>query len=151
LILGSNALAYWLIILIVFIALSPLLQLLPNKRQRRTARMRESAILAGLNVELRSCPALRQGPPDGRDLLFYSRKRPRDGGGPGSGLWLRDGDVWRPQDLSKGAPAPAGLSALPREVLAFSSEPQRIGVFWCEQGEESNVHRIASVLQELLA
>jgi len=145
-------LSYWLIAVIVFIALAPLLQLLPNKRLRRAARLREAAVLAGLTVELRTLPALLARVERGQELLFYALQRPRTGGGPELGTWQRKAGVWESVVTPRqGRPVPAGLEQLPAGVMAFASEPQRIGVFWCEQGEESDVSAIAQLLRAMLA
>lgn len=141
---------YLLIALLVGLALAPLLQVLPTRRQRRQARLREAAALAGLFVEFRDLPL----PParaaslsgSERQVLYYGLRLPAAAAGRSHrGQWWRGGGQWfsapRP-----GVAVPACLGALPEQVLAFSVDSGSCGVYWREDGDTETVDIIARSL-----
>jgi hypothetical protein len=141
---------YLLIVLIVALAVAPLLQVLPNRRQRLQARLREAAALAGLFVEFRDLPL----PParaeqigaGQRQVLYYGLRLPAAmRARPQPANWWRGPDGWR--SLSRpGSVPPACMAALPVAALAFGVDAASCGVYWREDGDSATVAGIADAL-----
>jgi len=139
---------YLLIALILVVAIAPLLQFAPSKRQRRIARLREAAALQGLFVEFRQLPA---GTPVGGedtrvgDVVFYGLRLPPQGQHRRErASWQRQGEEWRPLDRRQ--PVPAELASLPAGVVAASADDACCGVYWVESAEPGAVARIHQAL-----
>ncbi|MCB1845393.1 MAG: hypothetical protein KDI09_20665, partial [Halioglobus sp.] len=65
-------LTYLLIAFVLLLAVAPLLHFRPSKRQRALARMREYAVLHGLQVEYRKLPTEQRGRrPVTGDVIYY--------------------------------------------------------------------------------
>lgn len=141
---------YLLIAFVVLLALSPLISMMPSRRQRQIADLRQGAAVTGLFVELRSSPLE---PPDSPRQPFYGCRRRREQQRPrGNTLYRRDGERWVTADLRPWSPARLELlEALPGGVSAVFEEPQSVGVYWDERGERADVECIARVLRDLLA
>lgn len=147
--------SYWLIALVVMLALAPLLQFLPSRRQRHQAQLREAAALAGLFVEYRDLPLppQRRGrlPAAERQVIYYGRRLP-----PSSrrsprrnAAWWREGGHWTGPRPS---PAPPGLVAeLPAGALAIGCSEASCGCYWREEGDLDDVAKIAALLQRWAA
>ena len=66
----------WLIVLVVFIALSPLLAIMPTRRQKQVVQLQEGAAVRGMFVQLRKLPV---GEPGEEKFAFYGRRRGQEG------------------------------------------------------------------------
>jgi hypothetical protein len=139
-------LKYLLVIFVIAVALAPLIQFLPSKRQRKIADMRESAALCGLFVEFRDLPGLNlvHKPPAG--VIYYGRRLPTSRSKPvETGAWMLLEDGWRKVGGTK--PITALLEDLPIEILAASVDEFSCGVYWTESAEEGAVEQIKQVLE----
>lgn len=139
-------LKYLLILFIIMIALSPLLSMMPTRRQRKIADLRQRAAVCGLAVQLRDAPeALRMD----TACAFYQRRRERDEPRlERPVLCLYIDDQWRQEQGSVNPARRALLDALPKGVLAVVGEPTGVGAFWLESGEVDDVDTIKRVLGE---
>lgn len=143
---------YLLIIFVIFLALAPLTNFIPSRRQRLVARLREYAAVHGLFVEFRKPPG--QGgaaspQPGASGLIYYGKRIPPGKGTPvGRGAWIRDEDGWRARE--RPAPVPPPLAKLPATVGLATLDEGSCGVFWAEEGDEETVERIRQVLAEWL-
>ena len=145
---------YLLILFIIAMALAPLSHFVPSKRQRRQARMRETAAVNGLFVEFRSLPGSTSGrQPPGADsgrVIYYGKRLPASvRQRPRRAAWIRDGNGWRPLE-SSGQP-PVILQDLPASVSAASADEGSCGVYWQEDGGEEEVKAIVAALEAWLA
>lgn len=140
---------YLLITIIIFLALAPLWHFMPSRRQRREAKLREAAALAGLFVEFRDLPlpeAQRARlPTSERQVLYYGRRlKPARGSARRSAAWWRKDGEWRSQDPDAALPAVA--SEMPPAVLALGISEGSCGIYWQEDGEEETVQALAALL-----
>jgi hypothetical protein len=141
--------SYFLIILIVMVALSPLVKAMPTRRQRRIADLRQAAAISGLFVQYRQSPLE---PADAPPRLFYGRHRRREDARIGGGVsyrhdaagWMSVKGEWPPVKMNL-------LERLPTGVSLASEDLLEAGVFWDEQGQTEDVESIHWVLNEMLA
>ncbi len=141
--------SYFLIGLIVLIALSPLLKAMPTRRQRLIANLRQTAAISGMTVQLRPSPLEEKEAPL---RAFYGRRRSREHEPllqPVS--YSRSEQGWRALEGHWPRSKLALLEDLPGGVSAVCEELQGIGVFWDERGESEDVQRIDRVLKAFLA
>jgi hypothetical protein len=142
-------LKYLLILFVIALALAPLSHFFPSKRQRLMARMREYAAVHGLFVEFRDLPA-RAGPaPAGRkaQVIYYGKRLPPSRGKGRSPLsWLHSEDGWT--GVGHRTPAPVGREQLPVSIEALGVDEGSCGIYWQEQGEETDVEKIVAALEE---
>jgi hypothetical protein len=139
-------LSWWIIIIVLLVALSPLWQFAPSRQQRHIARLRESAALAGLFVEFRELPPGARLPAEqGRPIYYGRRLPPARRGEPRSGCWVRDGDEWR--GAQRYLQVPPALAELPSSVAVAGIDNGSCGVYWQEGGSEADVAEIAGVLE----
>ena len=148
---------YLLIGLLLLVALSPLLSIMPTRRQRQLANLRQAAASAGLYVrfdktadeaERPSVPGSTQG--DGPRAVLYGCRRERGDARGEPGVYRRDGEDWL---ANAGRWSPERLKALaelPGGVSEIRDEMSGIAVLWDEQGEAEDVREIARVLRSLL-
>ncbi len=141
---------YLLIVFVIFLALAPLSNFIPTRRQRLVARLREYAAVHGLFVEFRNPPG--QGdaasrPTGSGGLIYYGKRIPPGRGAPvGRGAWVRDVDGWRARE--RPGPVPSPLAKLPETVGLATLDEGSCGVFWAEEGGEEVVEQIRQVLAE---
>lgn len=136
-----------LIIFIVFLALSPLLALLPSRRQRQVARLRQMAALAGLRVQLCVPPgaAGEQGLVACYSLPVAAGQCLRVVGG-----YRNNGGEWQHLDpLSEALPARM-LANLPGGVSHLLLAPEQVAAFWDERGSNEDIQRIKQALEAIL-
>ena len=142
------SMSYFLIILVIFIALSPLISMMPSRRQRLIADLRQAAAVSGLYVELRDPP----GGGDGPRQAFYGCRRGHGQPKPeGTILYACEEGSWSAREGSASAAKLALLGDLPETVFVASEDRRGAGVFWNEQGGKDDVHRITQTLKALLA
>ena len=142
---------YLLIIVVIALALAPLSQVLPSKRQRKVARLREYAAVHGLFVEYRTIPGAGKGARRSSgsargDIIYYGKRlRPRRGEPVNTGSWVVDTLGWR--SLDRRAAVPAQLPSLAGDVMAASVDEGSCGIYWRESGGEEQVEQIRQVLE----
>jgi len=144
-------LTYLLIILVIAMALAPLSSVIPSKRQREVARMREYAAVHSLFVEFRGVPGrdrVRSSDRDGagRDTIYYGKRLPA------AKSKARKTQAWRLENgswtaLERRCAVPAVLASLPAEVLAASVDEGSCGIYWQEAGGVEKVELIREVLE----
>jgi hypothetical protein len=140
--------SYFLIGLIVLIALSPLLKAMPTRRQRQVADLRQTAAISGMTVQLRPSPLENEESPL---RAFYGRRRSRDNEAhlqPAS--CVRSEQGWRALEGHWPDSRLDQLGDLPDGVSVVCEEQQGMGVFWDERGDREDVLRIDQVLKALL-
>ncbi|MDJ0878976.1 MAG: hypothetical protein QNI86_10220 [Halieaceae bacterium] len=135
--------SYLLILLIIFVALSPLITMMPSRRQRQLADLRQAAASAGLYVKLEKGE-------DGSQRVFYGCRRQRGDSAaapvmlaPGEAGWTETAGRWPAERL-------AALEPLPGGVLEVREDREGVGVNWDEEGTREDVEAIARVLRNLL-
>jgi hypothetical protein len=138
---------YLLIAFVVMVALSPLLSMLPSRRQRQLADLRQAAASAGLYVQLLPTPVGSDAPPD----VFYGCRRQR-GDNPSAGRvrYQREDVQWRAVDRTWPAERLGLLSEFPEGVSEIREDGAGIGVVWDERGEREDVEAMARILRRML-
>ncbi|MEM6483747.1 MAG: hypothetical protein AAF662_02005 [Pseudomonadota bacterium] len=136
---------YWIVAIVVLVALAPLWQFMPSKRQRRLAQLRETAVLHGLFVEFRDCPLPAYVQRDGRELIYYGvRLKPSRSSPLSTKVWVRHDADWVSQPARE--PVPAICAQLPDNWLAASVSEGSCGGFWDESGDIDEVMKVAALL-----
>lgn len=142
---------YFLIILVIAVALAPLTHFMPSKRQRKIAGLREYAAVHGMFVEFRNLPGVDSDParaagvPKGTIIYYGKRLPPPRRGGSRAGSWLTGKDGWRSFGQRQAVPEP--LLALSAHVLAASVDESSCGVYWQEGGTQEQVEQIRATLE----
>ncbi len=141
------SMSYLFIALVILIALSPLITMMPSRRQRRIADLRQAAALSGLYVELKHPPLGAEGPLQ----AFYGRRRGHSQPKPAAAvLYTREEGDWAAREASGSAAKLALLVGFPETVVVVSEDRLGAGVYWDERGEKDDVERIAETLKDLL-
>jgi hypothetical protein len=141
--------SYFLIGLIVLVALSPLLKAMPTRRQRLIANLRQTAAIAGMTVQLRPSPLEDKEAPL---RAFYGRRRGREDEPPLQPISCsRSEQGWRALEGHWPRSKLDLLEDLPGGVSLVWEELQSTGVFWDERGDREDVLRIDHALKALLA
>lgn len=140
---------YFIIVLVIGLALAPLLHFLPSKRQRAIAALREKAALSGLFVEFRDLPGedreYSTSSASKRQVIYYGlRLPPSRGKNTREGCWRRQTDGWR--GLERRYALPPQLAEMPPQVLAASIDEASCGVYWREDGDASIVEEIVALV-----
>jgi hypothetical protein len=140
----------YLIAVVVFVALSPLISMLPNGRKLKQAKMRQSALSLGMLVAFSDIPKASKYDKTEKGicyrLLTHDRKRAIVAG---VHKFVRSSDTW----VSAGPVSELQISLLnrlPKAVSAASIEPTACSIYWQEQGQEKDVISIFEVLTELI-
>jgi hypothetical protein len=138
-----------IILLVVALALAPLTNFLPSKRQREIARLREYAAVHGLFVEFRNLPGsdktLTGESRRPEQIIYYGRRLPPSRGEPRPRrAWLAKDEGW--SGLAHRSPPPGCSGLLPAGILAMSQEEASCGVYWKESGGEAQVQQIVEAL-----
>lgn len=143
-------LKYLIILFAIALAVAPLTNFLPSKRQRKLARMREQAAVGGLFVELRNLPSSAAQVPAARaaqQVIYYGLRLKPSRNAPRQRLaWLRENDDW--EGLQRRSEPPLVAAALPPTVRALGMDEGSCGVYWHEDGEEDDVAVIVSALKD---
>jgi hypothetical protein len=139
-------LTFLLIIFVIAIAVAPLVQFLPSKRQREIAGLREYAAVHDLFVEFRDAPVRVAGSGQARDVIYYGKRLPSSRSTTVvSGVWTRDAQGWR--SVGPRLPVPAPLLDLSVEVIAAGVDQFSCGVYWRETEGEDGVEQIKQILE----
>lgn len=138
-----------IILLVVALAIAPLTNFLPSKRQREVARLREYAAVHGLFVEFRDLPGSdRSRTGEARrpeQIIYYGKRLPPSRGEPRPRqAWLLGSEGWR--GVGHRVPEPACTARLPAGILALSREETSCGIYWKEPGGEPEVQQIVDAL-----
>ena len=137
--------SWFVIIVVVFAALSPLITMMPSRRQKQLAGLREAAAVAGMKVQLRSDPAATEE----AKTAFYSRKRTAQQRRLAGFVQARPGENgWVVVSGKLSDAALAALASAPEGVSGFVQEPHAAGVFWDERGGKEEVLLIDGVLRK---
>ncbi len=134
---------YLLILVVVLVALSPLLSMMPTRRQRQLANLRQAAAIAGLYVKLEQAA-------DGSPRVFYGCRRQRGDTTAAPVTLDRAGTDWVPSTGHWPSERCAALAPLPEGVFGVREDREGVGVNWDEQGSREDVEIIARVLRGLL-
>ncbi|MEM0955973.1 MAG: hypothetical protein AAGI24_17665 [Pseudomonadota bacterium] len=134
---------YLLIFAVLLLALSPLLAMMPTRRQRELARLRQAAASAGLFVKLD-----RDGGEPGQ--VYYGCRRQRGDDPAQAATLLRSAEGWALQAGQWRADRTMLLSPLPEAVMRCHEDAREVGVYWGERGAVEDVQVIAQVLRKLL-
>lgn len=130
---------YLLIGIILLVALAPLWNALPSRRQRELARLRQAAASSGLFVKLED---------DGG--VFYGCARQRGDEPTAPAALRRESSGWVFEQGNWPPPRQALLAELPEAVMQVREDMRGVGVFWDERGSPEDVAAIAGVLRKLL-
>ena len=136
--------SYILIVVVLLVALSPLLSMMPSRRQRQLADLRQAAASAGLYVQLDS------GLPGESERVRYGCRRQRGDRAIAPGTYVRDESGWRATSGQWPEDRLALLADLPEGVSEIREEMGGISALWDEQGGPEEVQAIARVLRSLL-
>lgn len=135
--------SYLLIIFVIFVALAPLLSMMPSRRQRALADLRQAAASSGLYVKLE-----REGP--GEERVYYGCRRQRGDNKAAPALLVQTPDGWQQERGNWPAERLQALSALPAGVGLLREDGEGIALTWDEQGTREDVDAIARALRQLL-
>lgn len=139
-------LTYLLILLVIAVALAPLAQILPSKRLRKAARLREYAAVHGLFVEFRDAPTLAGEPRPTGQVIYYGKRLPASLPVPvDNAAWLKTREGWR--CVGGRLPTPAPVEELAVAILAAGIDQSSCGVYWTESGGEEEVEQIRQSLE----
>ena len=133
---------YLLILVLLVVAISPLLSMMPTRRQRHLAGLRQAAATSGLYVKLESG--------DDGERVFYGCRRQRGDTTQSPALVSRQPGGWSLERGNWPAERLELLAELPQAVMQVREDREGLGVFWTEEGTTEEVHQIALVLRKLL-
>jgi hypothetical protein len=140
-------LTWLLIVFIVFVALAPLMTLMPTRQQKQLANIRQAAAVAGLQVQLLEPPGL--GTDKRLSACYGLRAQHRQRLGR-TGNFLREGDTWRNLDRRGEALSAQLTGAFPVGVSHLVLRPDSVLAFWDEQGDVTDIETIKRALDDLL-
>jgi hypothetical protein len=136
--------SYFLILVIVLVAVSPLLSMMPSRRQRQLANLRQAAASAGLYVQFdRDLPGE-------REAVLYGCRRQRGDRPTAPWTYVLEESGWRAKNGLLPGDRLALLADLPAGVSEIREEAGGVAVLWDEQGGPEEVQAIARVLRGLL-
>jgi hypothetical protein len=139
-------LTFLLILFVLALALAPLVQFLPSKRQRKIARLREYAAVHGLFVEFRQAPDAGGNARAVGEAIYYGKRFPTSRTGTvESAAWIKPQSGWR--SVGRRLPVPAPVAELRVDLIAASVDQFSCGVYWTEDGEEEGVEQIRQSLE----
>lgn len=133
---------YLLIVFAIFVALAPLLSMMPSRRQRDLADLRQAAASSGLYVKLER--------EDETERVFYGCRRQRGDTTALPAALHRQGDAWVQERGSWPPERIEALSELPAGVDLVREDREGIGFYWDEQGSREDVQKFARLLRALL-
>jgi hypothetical protein len=139
---------WWIVLLLVGAALSPLVWLRPSPRQRGQMELRLAARRLGLGMQLsqQDWPHWLTGSPPGSCAQYHRARRPgRDDSWlywqVAPGQWCNQ---WR--EPCTDAVMLERLQGLPADVYKVEAGPQMVVLYWGERGGEEELRRVAEVL-----
>ena len=135
-----------LIIFIVFVALAPLMTIMPTRAQKKVVNLREAAAVAGLQVQLQEPPGLAL---DKRLSACYGIRVGRQQRMQLEGSFVREETGWRNLDR-RGDALPAVKLDFPEGVSHLVLTPDTLLAFWDEHGEIADVERLKLGLEVVL-
>ncbi len=145
----GGAVGYFWMVLGLAVVVAPLWAVVPSKRQRFLARLRDQALSMGLHISETPLPKI---PPrlqraDDRPLVAYWWRLSREQGrGVTAELIVRTREGW---ETESGNDAPLVLEQLPCGVDVVTVAADRIVCYWDERGMEMDLSSIKSVLLSL--
>ena len=138
--------SYFLIALVLLVALSPLISMMPSRRQRHLADLRQAAASSGLYVQFDTAGQSTDDPP----AVLYGCRRQRGDAPAQPGVYRREAGAWHSSSGRWPEERLQLLDGLPGGVCEIRDQPAGIAVLWDEQGERHDVQDIARVLRGLL-
>lgn len=141
--------AYLLVLLAVAAVLGPLMAVLPSRRQRTLAALRDRARELGLNVAIRgpdNVPPRLQRATDVPLVTYSLRWPPRTASTVRRDMYVRTRDGWQSRSSE---PVPAELESLPESLEVVLVGWDDIRLFWDERGEADAVETLAQVAYKL--
>ena len=135
---------YLLIAVLLLVALSPLLSMMPSRRQRELANLRQAAATSGLYVQFDT----REG--DNPPAILYGCRRQRGDRAAAAGIYVRVDEGWQSRVGEWAAERLKLLDALPAGVSEIREDSGGVTVVWDEQGSAEEVQEIATVLRAIL-
>ena len=143
-------LKYFIILVIVFIALSPLISMRPSARKLKQAKLRQLAFSLGLQVNLCEMPGAKPGREAVNGVCYRLQSMDRKHSfGQKQGSFVRIDGSWSSiPPVSE--QLQSVLAGLPELVSAASIESNSCAVYWQEDGDSEDVEKICQVLKELM-
>ncbi|VXC39843.1 conserved hypothetical protein [Pseudomonas sp. 8AS] len=142
---------WWIVVLLVGVALSPLVWLRPSRRQSGQMALRLAARRLGLGMQLvqQEWPHWLECSPPG-SCAQYHRAR-RRGRQDSWSYWQAQPGQWLNQWREPCADEQllAQLRQLPADVYKVEAGPQMLALYWGERGGEAELQRVAALLAEL--
>ncbi|MWV16078.1 hypothetical protein F3I16_08450 [Pseudomonas sp. L-22-4S-12] len=142
---------WWIVVLLVGVALSPLVWLRPSRRQSGQMALRLAARRLGLGMQLvqQEWPHWLECSPPGSCAQYHrARRRGRQDSWcywqAQPGQWLNQ---WREPCADE--QLLAQLRQLPTDVYKVEAGPQMLALYWGERGGEAELQRVAGLLAEL--
>lgn len=143
----------------VLFVIGPVMAMRPSPRQKQLARLRQSAIAAGLRVRVGDRPGTARGA--GPDAVCYGVSWPLEdlervrgselrAERTGEGAWRVDA-LRGPVSTDCTGALSAALSLMPAGVGTVIVAGSGLAAYWDERGTEADVKRIAQSLQDLAA
>jgi len=139
-----------IILFVVAVALVPLVQFMPSKRQRQLAELRELAAVNGLFVEFREIPGRAEfrksaGANPG-SVIYYGKRLPPSRAEPRKpSQWVTYEGQW--QAVGKWQALPEPLASISAPLLAASVDDGSCGVYWVERDSPLEVEEICTALK----
>lgn len=138
-----------IILFVVAVALVPLVQFAPSKRQRELAALRELAAVNGLFVEFREIPGRpefrKHAGSDVGTIIYYGKRLPPGQREPRKpSHWVTHDGRWQAVGNWQALPEPVASLSMP--LLAASVDDESCGVYWVERDSTDEVEEICQAL-----
>jgi hypothetical protein len=141
-------LTWLLIVFIVFVALAPLMTMMPTRQQKQLANIRQAAAVAGLQVQLHEPPGLGA---NKRLMACYGLRAGHRQRLTPTGSFVREGESWRNLDRRGTVLPNTAGHTFPEGVSHLVVAPDQVLAFWDEHGDTGDIDTIKSGLEALLA
>ncbi|WP_373388606.1 hypothetical protein [Pseudomonas alcaligenes] len=142
---------WWIVLLMVAVALSPLVWLRPSRRQSGQMAQRLAARRMGLGMQLsqQEWPHWLSGSAPDNCAQYYRGRRA--GRSDSWSYWQTAPGQWCNQwrEPCVDAVLLAHLQTLPADVYKVEAGPQMVALYWGERGGEAELQRIAELLAAL--
>ncbi|WP_252271601.1 hypothetical protein [Pseudomonas subflava] len=139
---------WWIVLLLVGVALSPLVWLRPSHRQRGQMELRLAARRMGLGMQLgrQEWPHWLEGNPPERCAHYHRGRRP--GRSDSWAYWQIAPGQWCNQWREPCADAAMleRLHGLPADVYKVEADTQMVSLYWGERGGENELRQVAEFL-----
>ncbi len=138
--------SWLLVVFILFVALSPLITMMPTRAQKQLANLRQAAIESGLQVQLQRPPG---SPESERMMACYGLRLGHRQKLTQTGKYRRQGVDWQNMDL-RGPALPETITAqFPEGVTHLVLAPDGVHIFWDELDGETHLDQIRQGLEQV--